>query len=485
MRRFFNQASLSGQFIFLTAACLIVIGGGTILVVDWVTYRRQMGPLNPEELASLRLQVTGILCIISLAAVGLVMAAVRGLLLRPLHRLRAGMDAVIAGDYDEMPLWTGPNRDWRQIGETFEQMVVRLRQARNTYQQAQSVLAHRTSTVDRLLDFSQTIQGAGASEQIITALAQFLETELKLAGVVILSHEPREIPAIKVRCARPSTLVLTDAAVAELNPALCPCFRQNLPRQFHPASSPIRCAIDTCLALPQTHPAYCIPFNVGPARQIVVHMLLPPGQPWTDERCQLARTYVNSAVSSLISLHLLAEAEKQSMTDSLTGLYNRRSMDQLLQREIALAERHKLPLSLVMLDLDHFKEINDTHGHAAGDHLLKSFAECVSITLRKTDLAFRYGGDEFVIVLPQTPISQAEPVVHKLRQAFAAVDFSHAITHLEHQPTLSIGVAERLPASNILTMENLLSAADQALYEAKTQSRNCVRIYHPAIKAAS
>ena len=167
------------------------------------------------------------------------------------------------------------------------------------------------------------------------------------------------------------------------------------------------------------------------------------------------------------------------MTDGLTGLYNRRSMEALLQREVALAERHGHSLSAVMIDLDEFKQINDLYGHAAGDHLLKSFADCVRITLRKTDLAFRYGGDEFVIVLPQTPIGQAEQVVSKLRQAFAAVDFSHAITKLDRQPTLSIGVAERLPAHGIATLDSLLSAADHALYEAKMANRNCVKLYVP------
>src|SRR5437764_10294597 len=127
----------------------------------------------------------------------------------------------------------------------------------------------------------------------------------------------------------------------------------------------------------------------------------------------------------------------QNMTDQLTLLNNRRSLDSLLEREVALAERHRHALSLVMIDMDRFKQVNDAHGHAAGDHLLKSFADCVRITLRKTDLAFRYGGDEFLIALPQTPIDQAKQVVQKLRSAFASVDFSDAIARLEHQPTLS------------------------------------------------
>jgi diguanylate cyclase (GGDEF)-like protein len=208
-------------------------------------------------------------------------------------------------------------------------------------------------------------------------------------------------------------------------------------------------------------------------------MLLPEGQTWTEQRRQLAQTYANTAQSALTSLHLLAEAEKQSMTDALTGLYNRRSLDQLLLREVALSERHKQPLSLVMIDMDYFKQVNDAHGHAAGDHLLRSFADCVRMTLRKTDLAFRYGGDEFVIALPQTPVAQAQQVVQKLRQAFASVDFTSAIAHLEKQPTLSIGVAERSTTTNVLTLPALLAAADQALYEAKASSRNCVMTYQP------
>jgi diguanylate cyclase (GGDEF)-like protein len=136
-----------------------------------------------------------------------------------------------------------------------------------------------------------------------------------------------------------------------------------------------------------------------------------------------------------------------------------------------------------MIDMDKFKEINDAHGHAAGDYLLKAFADCVRITLRRTDLAFRFGGDEFLIALPQTPLTMAQQVVQKLRQAFAAVDFSDAITNLEHQPTLSIGVAERSKPLNLLTLPALISAADAALYDAKSANRNCVRVYQ-APKAA-
>ena len=356
-------------------------------------------------------------------------------------------------------------------------MVDGLRRSRLEHERSQRELSQRTHALDRLLEFSQTIQGAGRVEQIFPTLCHFLSSELKLAGVVALSQEADASPAIQMRACSPDSFLRSP--IVDFEPALCPCLRQSQPRLFRAEGTPVRCTVDQYLSCPSDRQAYCVPFNVGPRLRVVLHMVLASGEEWTESMRQLAQTYCNTAQSALTSLNLLEEAEKQSMTDSLTGLYNRRSLEQLLLREVALAERHKQPLSVVMIDMDFFKQINDTHGHAAGDHLLRAFADCVRITLRKTDLAFRYGGDEFVIALPQTPIAQAQQVVQKLRQAFASVDFSSAITHLEQQPTLSIGVAERSVGLNLLTLSALLGAADQALYEAKASSRNCVRVYTP------
>jgi diguanylate cyclase (GGDEF)-like protein len=387
-----------------------------------------------------------------------------------LRTVREHVAAAIAGDLAGTLSPSPHDRELAELHGSLHDMV-------RTLKTSQHTLAERTKTVDRLLEFSQTIQGAGRVDQIFPTLCHFLESELGLSGATILASETDPAPCVNVMACRPEGML--SGPLAEFDTALCPCLRQSQPRCFRAGDSPVRCTIDGYLSLPHSHEAYCIPFNVGTKKQFVLHMLLPEAQMWTEQRRQLAQTYANTAQSALTSLHLLAEAEKQSMTDALTGLYNRRSLDQLLQREVALAERHKQPLSVVMIDMDYFKQVNDAHGHAAGDHLLRSFADCVRMTLRKTDLAFRFGGDEFVIALPQTPVAQAQQVVQKLRQAFASVDFSSAIAHLEKQPTLSIGLAERAAAANLLTLAALLHAADQALYEAKALSRNCVRTYQP------
>lgn len=467
--------SLAGQVMAVASACILVTAtAALILIARW----RAVGLLKGEAGALAQLELIGGLAAAAIASIGVVMCTVRRMILRPMQRLEQNLAHVADNHLDGVQSVAMPSKDLAQLQTTFDRMVTQLRTVRGHFEEAQRVLATRTSTVDRLLDFSQTIQGAGTSGMVFTSLCHFLHNELSLAGMVIVTYEPEQTPTMHVRAAWPAEMV-DGVAVSNLDHAACPCLRQHLPKSFRVGGSPVRCAIDACLKLGPEHPAYCIPFSVGRKTQVVVHMLLPTDQTWTEERKQVAQTYVNSASSSLTSLHLLEEAERQSMTDVLTGLFNRRSMESLLLREVALSERHNHALSLVMIDMDHFKEINDAHGHAAGDHMLKAFADCVRITLRKTDLAFRYGGDEFVIALPQTPVAQAVQVVHKLRQAFGAVDFSHAIAHLDHPPTLSIGVVERMVGQNIITLQNLLSAADQALYEAKSANRNCVKIYQP------
>jgi diguanylate cyclase (GGDEF)-like protein len=419
--------------------------------------------------------------------VAIASAGVSALLMRRLAgRIIHGLDALRGvAELHPLDLMPPAASEIEQLRQSLNQMVARLSDARQQQEASQTRLAERTRTLDRLLDFSQTVTAVGSADQVFPTLCHYLQSELGLESIAVFGFKPDDLPPLTIRARWPVTPVtseqslLNSAPAAELDPALCPSLRQNQPRQFRCDGSPVRCALEQQLGVPDNLPAFCIPFTVGRVNQFTVHMLLPADQEWTETRRHIAQTYVNTAQSALTSLHMLAEAEQQTLTDPLTGLYNRRSLEQLLEREVALAERHHRPLSLVMIDIDLFKEINDTQGHAAGDHLLRSFADCMRMTLRKTDLGFRYGGDEFVVALPQTSVSQAAQVVNKIRQAFAAVDFSSAIPHLPKQPTLSIGVAERSAALNTLSLAALLSAADQALYDAKAANRNCVRIYEP------
>ncbi len=474
--KWLRTRSLQTQLVLTTGLAIVVIAAAAGLVVGLTWLRAGQGGDGLEAVTLRFLTTLIVAALVSLVFVALVIRQ----LLRPLHQLGQHIhDASTGTATSDIPVKVATSWELSGLQASFGSLIERVHTVEREHLTSQIALADRRRTVEHLLDFSQTIQGAGRQEQIFAALAYSLRVELGLAGLVILAHDAQAMPMTQVKVSYPDAALNAACPAVDLDAAACPCLRQGLPKCFKPNGSPIRCSIDASLNLSPDHAAYCIPFTIGRRTQILAHLMLPIAQAWTEELRQLAQTYVNAAHSCLLSLHMLSEAEMQSMTDPLTQLYNRRSMEQLLEREVALSERHSHPLSLVMIDMDGFKQINDSHGHAAGDHMLKQFADCVRITLRKTDLAFRFGGDEFVIALPQTGIAQAQAVVGKLRQGFAAVDFSDAIAHLEHQPTLSIGVAERSKGTGILTLQNLLAAADAALYDAKAAQRNCIRVYQP------
>ncbi|MGV8917415.1 MAG: GGDEF domain-containing protein [Pseudomonas sp.] len=160
-------------------------------------------------------------------------------------------------------------------------------------------------------------------------------------------------------------------------------------------------------------------------------------------------------------------ATQSALRDPLTGTGNRVAMDQTLFRETELARRHKYPLSLLMLDIDHFKQVNDTHGHTTGDEVLKAVADSIKSQLRNVDMVFRYGGEEFLIVLSNTSREAAAMVGERLRHA--ALRLMHPAPVHPIELTVSLGCATLLPAESA---QSLIRRADNALYVAKREGRN-------------
>jgi len=163
---------------------------------------------------------------------------------------------------------------------------------------------------------------------------------------------------------------------------------------------------------------------------------------------------------------------EQATRDALTGLFNRRYLDETMVREFARAERTREPLSVVLLDLDRFKDLNDASGHAAGDEVLRELGLLLRAHTRRADIACRYGGEEFLIAMPSMGVALALERAEELRAAFATVRFGGAATGLTC--TLSAGVA--CFPEHALTLDGLLASADLALYAAKADGRNCVRL---------
>ncbi len=161
--------------------------------------------------------------------------------------------------------------------------------------------------------------------------------------------------------------------------------------------------------------------------------------------------------------------EQLSITDPLTGLLNRRYLEERLGEEINRSRRHGYPMSFMMIDVDEFKAYNDSFLHTAGDKVLQMLAHCIKDCLRGADVASRYGGEEFSILLPQTALTEAKAIAERIREKVATTDFPH------RRVTISLGVAAYAP--NIKTPEELISAADKALYQAKHKGRNNVQVY--------
>jgi diguanylate cyclase (GGDEF)-like protein len=177
---------------------------------------------------------------------------------------------------------------------------------------------------------------------------------------------------------------------------------------------------------------------------------------------------------SLVNLRLQEKLRNQSIRDPLTGLFNRRYLEESLELECSRAERSREPIAVVMLDVDHFKRFNDTFGHDAGDVVLKHVGEILRRSIRQGDLACRYGGEEFVLVMPGTSVAEAAEVAERVRESIKRLEVAYRNQSLG-KITISLGVAPHPAAGQ--TPAELIEAADQMLYAAKSAGRDRVQLF--------
>ncbi|MBI5676069.1 MAG: diguanylate cyclase [Nitrospirae bacterium] len=196
------------------------------------------------------------------------------------------------------------------------------------------------------------------------------------------------------------------------------------------------------------------------------------GEVFNEEDLEMIQSFINTiavAIEHNLLLNQAEELKRLSITDSLTGIYNRRYLDSRLTEEITRYNRYKRPFSILMLDLDKFKEYNDTFGHISGDRLLKFLASVIENTLRTIDIAARFGGDEFITILPETPKLDAIQIANRLKDN---IDKSLSQQYGKMPLSLSMGLATFPDDAN--SVEELLEKTDQALYLAKKGGGNRV-----------
>ncbi len=195
-------------------------------------------------------------------------------------------------------------------------------------------------------------------------------------------------------------------------------------------------------------------------------LLYSNGLPEAD-RCELldyCLTHLGKRLREARNWHKL---QQDNRIDSLTSLYNRRCFDEIILKEIERSERYNHPTSLIMLDIDHFKAINDNYGHRTGDSVLKNLGKILRDEVRQSDTPCRYGGEEFTIILPQTRLDEARRMAERIRKAIARRDL-FTVDKVKFNVTASIGVA----GTELNSALDLVECADQALYRAKNNGRN-------------
>lgn len=184
------------------------------------------------------------------------------------------------------------------------------------------------------------------------------------------------------------------------------------------------------------------------------------------------------SLHTAVDLRRVALLERESITDPLTGVYNRRYMKRRLEEEVARARRYAHPLSVLLLDVDHFKRINDTYGHQGGDEVLKHLSELIMNAVREVDIVTRYGGEELLIIAPDATLDTAVTLAERLRlhaESHELVLTSEFASPEVIRITVSIGVATFGP--DVADGEGLVRNADEALYQAKQAGRNRVVAY--------
>ncbi len=168
---------------------------------------------------------------------------------------------------------------------------------------------------------------------------------------------------------------------------------------------------------------------------------------------------------------IIDELHDRLRSDSLTGIGNRTALEADLLQELTRAKRYRLPLSLAMVDLDDFKKVNDSYGHLVGDQVLKRLGQMMSKDVRNVDKVYRFGGEEFVIVMPHTPLDQGRLVAERVRRKAERKTFLMPDDGIRFKVTVSVGVSQLEPGDEL---EDLIARADQAMYQAKASGRNRV-----------
>ena len=316
----------------------------------------------------------------------------------------------------------------------------------------------RTGHLAAWRDYSARIQTAQSEPEVLAALLHYLDRLVGPNQSVVY----RPIPQDK-------TLEVTQhvglpgrcGGSARIEAASCIAYRTGKTFRYDGADE-LPCPVKSTTEGGNCY--LCLPMVVGGSTIGVIHLDSLHEPYWGDARTDLARGFVDYAAPILQNVRYFRQFQQRAIQDELTGLYNRRFLEGHLHKQLAMASRYAQPLAVLMLDIDLFKTINDRFGHDAGDLMLRSFSSSLSQTIRASDVVARWGGEEFVVVLPSTIGHAAKALAEKIRKSIEQLSFEEQVPGLSGI-TVSIGTAAY--PDDGTTEEILLKSADLALYRAK------------------
>src|SRR6266568_3474899 len=317
-------------------------------------------------------------------------------------------------------------------------------------------------------EFAETLQIAGDEDEAHLLLQRHLERALPATSAVVLNRN-NSADRLEAVTPLPAGSPL-PATLRGAEPRSCLAVRSGRThREDDGRPSLLHCPV--CGPAPGA--SSCVPLTVG--GEVIGSVLLSRPAPYSEAEEQRISDSVGQAAPVLANLRNLAVAEIRAATDGLTGLPNKRAVTDALKRTFAQASTTQAPLALLLIDLDHFKQVNDQRGHAVGDQVLASVGATLRGVLRARDFAGRNGGEEFAVLLPDTEIAPALEIAERVRLAIAEISLPGA----EVSVTASIGVAG-FP-DHASTLDRLERLADTALYLAKRQGRNRVELAELAV----
>jgi len=327
------------------------------------------------------------------------------------------------------------------------------------------------SELNHLIVFSTMMRDETKEDMLIKNMGYTLKEHFDANSLhILLLNENKNIleEPVTISSMKKDNLLIKEDAI--LNPALCRAIRTGQKLVAHNTNSYISC--ECIKELNENFGYVCVPLIAGTRTLGVILLTRERNLFWNEKQIELISTYANITASSLYKIRLMNSAEKAAITDGLTGVYNRRFFEEMTKKQLTIAKRRNLHLSLFLIDLDYFKKVNDTYGHTAGDLLLKELGGILSKSIRESDFVARYGGEEFAVVLPEIDTDEAIKKAEYIRTSVETRNFDALVSGKTVKVTLSIGVATfPLHGSNY---EELVCAADRALYQAKEKGRNRV-----------